>query len=98
MIKIYGHSDDCLEIYGSKYYEDEIGCFDRDVIITFEDGTVIRAGYCKPNLAVWYIYVIKEGTAEYRLTICRDQDADIYSDIFEIDSEIVSHQIVRQEV
>lgn len=35
MIKIYGCSDDLVEIYGSVYKEDEIGCFDHDVRIRF---------------------------------------------------------------
>lgn len=32
MIKIYGCSDDLVEICGSVYKEDEIGCFDHSVI------------------------------------------------------------------
>lgn len=35
MIKIRGASDDLVEIYGSCYREDEIGCFDADVRIRF---------------------------------------------------------------
>lgn len=35
MIKIYGCSDDLVEIYGSVYKEDEIDCFDHDVRIRF---------------------------------------------------------------
>ena len=50
MIKIYGCSDDLVEIYGSVYKEDEIGCFDHDVRIRFFDGTIIRIGYPKKDL------------------------------------------------
>ena len=39
MVKIYGCSDDLVEIEGSKYPEDEIGCYDSDVKIWFSDGT-----------------------------------------------------------
>lgn len=55
MVKVYGASDDLVEIYGSTYKENEIGCFEKDVRIRFTDGTVIRIGYAKPELAVWWI-------------------------------------------
>lgn len=93
MIRIYGRSDDLVEIEGSNYAEDEIGCYNQDVIIIFEDGTQIKVGYSKGNIAVWYIVVECEGTAEYNPYICNDEDADIYSDIFEIDSEIKTHRL-----
>lgn len=58
-----------------------------------EDGTQIRIGYSKEDLAVWYIVVEIEGTAEHNLYICNDEYAEVYSDIFEIDSEITSHRL-----
>ena len=94
MVKVYGCSDDLVEIEGSKYKEDEIGCFDRDVRIWFEDGTVILVGYPKPDLGVWWIAIEQAGTAIFHIEHCNDEDAEIYSDIFEIDSEIVKHQIL----
>ena len=97
MVKVYGCSDDLVEIENSTYKEDEIGCYDSDVRIRFLDGTVIRVGYSKPNLAVWWIEVEKQGTANQMLTICEDEEADIYSDIFEIDSEIKSHSVIKQK-
>ena len=97
MIKIYGASDDLVEIENSTYKEDEIGCYDSDVRIRFLDGTVIRIGYSKPNLAVWWIEVEKQGTANQSLTICEDEEAEIYSDVFEIDSEIKSHSVIKQK-
>lgn len=93
MVKIYGHSDDLVEIEGSNYCENEIECYFQDVIISFEDGTQIRIGYSKEDLAVWYIVVEIEGTAEHNLYICNDEYAEVYSDIFEIDSEITSHRL-----
>lgn len=97
MVKIYGSSDDLVEIENSGYKEDEIGCYDRDVRIRFLDGTVIRIGYSKPELAVWYIVVEKKGTATQTLTICDDEEAEIYSDIFEIDSEIKDHSLIKHK-
>ena len=97
MVKVYGASDDLVEIENSQYKEDEIGCYDHDVRIRFFDGTVIRVGYPKDGLAIWWVEIEKQGTAEQKLTICDDEDARIYSDIFEIDSEIKSHSVIKQK-
>ena len=94
MIKIYGVSDDLVEIEGSKYDEDEIGCYDSEVRIRFTDGTVVRIGYPKPGMGVWWIEVEHKGTADMELTYCEDEDAEIYSDILMIDAEIVSHEVI----
>ena len=97
MVKVYGASDDLVEIENSKYKEDEIGCYDHDVRIRFFDGTVIRVGYPKDGLAIWWVEIEKQGTADQKMTICDDEDARIYSDIFEIDSEIKSHSVIKQK-
>jgi len=94
MIRIYGASDDLVEIEGSKYQEDEIGCYEADVRIWFEDGTVIRVGYPKECGAIWWIVNEEVGSASQWVHACYDEDADIYSDIFEIDSEIVRHEVI----
>lgn len=93
MVRVYGFSDDLVEIEGSDYCKNEIGCYNHDVIIDFWDGTEIRIGYGKSDLAVWYIIVENKGRAEHNLYICNDEDADIYSDIFEINSEIACHRL-----
>lgn len=96
MVKVYGYSDDVVTIEGGSHLE-EIGCFDRDVRICFRDGTVIRVGYSKPDMAVWYVIIEKVGTAAQTLTECMDEDADVYSDVFEIESEVLTHEVVRKE-
>lgn len=96
VVRVYGTSDDLVEIEGSRYPSDEIGCFDSNVRIFFRDGTVILVGYPKKNAAIWWIDVEKKGIAEQTLTACDDEDADIYSDVFEIDSEILRHEVVDQ--
>lgn len=96
MVKIYGASDDLVEIDGSAY-EEEIGCFEQDVRIRFLDGTIIHIGYPKENMAIWWIEVENEGTAKHALTICENEDDCIYSDVFEIDSEIKSHRLIKQK-
>lgn len=42
MVKIYGYSDDIVCIENSRYFEDEIGCFDvAGVRLYLDDGTVL---------------------------------------------------------
>lgn len=95
-VKVYGYSDDLVAIEGSRYKENEIDCFEQDVRIRFADGTIIRVGYSKPDMAVWYIIIEKKGTAVQTLTICHDEDAEVYSDVFEIDAEVLSHEVVSR--
>lgn len=94
MVKVYGASDDLVEIEGSSYEFDEIGCYNSDVLIYFKDGTTIRVSYPKRGKAIWNIDVEEAGTAYKKLHICNNEDDEIYSDIFEIDSEIALHEVV----
>lgn len=93
MTKVYGYSDDNLVIEGAPYPADEIGCFDSTVEVRFSDGTRIEAGYPKDNKAIWRINVLEKGNAPQSLTKCDDEDAEIYSDIFEIDADYVWHEV-----
>ena len=93
-MKVYGTSDDLVELEGSKYQENEIGCYGSDVIIAFDDGAVIRVSYGKPEGAIWEITLLKRGTAGNAVFICYDEDDGIYSDIFETDAEVCSHWVI----
>ena len=93
-MKVYGTSDDLVELEGSKYQENEIGCYGSDVIIAFDDGAVIRVSYGKPEGAIWEITLLKRGTAGNAVFICYDEDDEIYSDIFETDAEVRSHWVI----
>ena len=95
MIKVYGYSDDNLVIEGTPYPNDEISCFERIVRIAFTDGTIIDAWYPKKRQAIWAIRVIEKGTARQTLTICEDEDADIYSDVFEIEADFKGYQLLK---
>lgn len=90
--KVYGYSDD--NVCWSK---DEVGCFGQDVKITFTDGTQILMGYPKKDLGVWWVEILKYGTAKYRLTSCVDEDAEIYSDVFEIESDVKKVVVCKQK-
>ena len=95
MIRVYGYSDDNLVVEGAPYPNDEISCFDRIVRIGFTDGTIIDAWYWKKGQAIWTIKVIEKGTARQTLTICEDEDADIYSDVFEIEADFEGYKLFK---
>ena len=97
MTRVYGASDDLVEIENSLYSDAEIGCFNRDVRLEFYDGTIIRIGYPKEDAAIWWIEVEKQGTATQELSVCNDEDAEIYSDIFEIDAEVKVYAVIEQK-
>lgn len=88
--KVYGMSDDLVEIETEQniYPYDEIGCFDSMVHILFTDGTIIHVKYGKDGKGIWKIEVPHRGNAEQKLIICNDENAEIYSDIFEIDADL----------
>lgn len=94
---VYGYSDDIVEVEcpdeGRSW---EIDCYDCEVEIDFADGTTVRIGYPKPDMAVWWIEVKKLGSAALRLTPCEDEDAETYSDIFEIESYVLRHRVIRK--
>ena len=94
MVVIHGASDDLVEIVGSAYVPNEIDCYDKDVKITFADGTVIRIGYPKMDKAIWGITVEKQGSAWQNLTVCNNENDQYYTDVFEIDAEVEKHEIV----
>lgn len=89
MVKVYGYSDDIVVIEHQEGVCTEIDCYDSEVVITFEDGTVILVGYGKLDKAIWWIRITTGGSAFCDLIPCEDEDADIYSDVFEIDAEAV---------
>lgn len=96
MVRVYGSSDDIVEIEPSGTVKaSEIDCYDKDVRITFKDGTVIRIGYGKPGRGIWYVRVEKKGTAKQRLTICEDEHSGLYSDLFSIDADVETYELVK---
>ena len=94
MVRVFGYSDDCVGIEGSCYSEREIGCFDHDVRIMFDDGSVILVGYDRKQDGIWRITVEHPGEKTWKFTYCNDADAEIYSDIFETEAEVVQHEVI----
>ena len=97
MVKVYGASDDLVEIEGSEYPYDEIGCYNTDVKIEFADDTVIQVHYGKDNdtKGIWAITVLNKGSAYQELFRCNDENAKIYSDIFLIGAEVKWHELME---
>lgn len=82
--KVYGHSDDLVEIEGD--VRGEIGCFgtdDRDngVLLACSDGTHLEVKYGKGGLAVWRVTLLRKGDLFDRIDECHDEDAKPYSDV-----------------
>ena len=90
-VTIYGYSDDLIEIENSQYKEDEIDCYDKAIRFFFVDGTIISICYVKGGVLKITHEAI--GKAWYELTRCEDDDDDAYSDVFKIDSEIISYEV-----
>lgn len=90
-VTIYGYSDDLVEIENSQYKEDEIDCYDKAIRFYFVDGTIISICYAQGG--VWKITHEAIGKAWYELTRCEDDDDSAYSDVFKIDSEIISYEV-----
>jgi hypothetical protein len=86
MVKVYGYSDDLVIVEGPN--PKEIECYRKQTKIFFEDGTIIKVQYPKRNIGVWEIELIEKGKAPFSLSVCNDENARIYSDVFTIDARI----------
>ena len=96
-VKVYGQSDDLIEIENDKNF-DEIDCFNQTTTIWFSDNTIIEVKYGKDGKGIWEIKEIQGGHAPRTLTPCYDEDADVYSDIFEIEAEVVDVCVGKVDV
>lgn len=97
MAKVYGYSDDIVCIEHLEGGCTEIDCYDEIVVIQFDDMTTIRCGYGKDIGGIWWIKVTQEGSAYHELRECVDEDAEVYSDILEIDAEAVLYEVLPGE-
>lgn len=93
MIKVYGYSDDLVEIEGGSK-EEEIDCYDQNVRIWFVDGTVILVSYGKNGMGIWNIEVEQKGRAPQKIISCDNEDSEIYSDIFSIAASVQKYEVV----
>ena len=83
--KIYGTSDDLIEIEGD--VDGEVGCYGAQeegqpgVLLICSDGTLLTVKYGRGGLGVWDLTVIQEGALYSSTDICNDEDAQPYSDV-----------------
>lgn len=75
-VKVYGTSDDLVEVEGDITEEFNPLHDDKPSFLAFSDGTVLRITYD----GMWHIARIAEGSAEYAKRNATDIDQD-YSDI-----------------
>lgn len=84
--KVYGASDDLIEIEGD--YSGEVDCCgtddqDKGVLLVFSDGTLLESKYGKNGDAIWEVKLIKRGSLFKSITPCVDEDAKLHSDVAE---------------
>jgi len=88
-IKIYGASDDLIEIDGD--IEGEFSYYDEDepAYIGFSDGTVLKIFYDETGL--WKIVQINKGKADFCYDfIATNSDSDKYSDVVVLRKEKIN--------
>lgn len=78
--KVYGHSDDCIEIDGDVHGECYLGKSGRSRLI-FDDGTELKISYGLGGGATWDIVLLKAGPLFDRIDKCPDPTGDtVYTD------------------
>lgn len=84
MIKVYGASDDLVEVEGDP--GEEFGCYNKTGYLVFSNGVVLSIAY--GDLGIWKINKMSDPLKVVNLEICEDPDANPYSDIAYIDGDI----------
>jgi hypothetical protein len=87
--KVYGHSDDCIEVEG--HLEDEFSSFDKASHLYFSDGTILRCEYGANDKAQWEIKPVKIGTVGPGNVVrskATDEDAN-FTDTVEIHGNLL---------
>ena len=107
MVRVYGYSDDLIELEGSKYNKcGELDMRNTACRIWFDDGTVIRVGYgkyfkqpdgTKKHFSIWYIVVETKGDATQALHQCNKEYNGCYYDVFVIDAQPIKHKFVKHK-
>ena len=88
MIKVYGSSDDLIEIEGNITKEFDAS-YDKDVndYLFFSDGTVLKIVYGEDDKPFWNIRVLVQGECILNHKKATDEDSD-YSDVVTINGNI----------
>jgi hypothetical protein len=99
MTKVYGASDDLIELEG--FLSHEIDCFNKVATLVFDDGTKAKIKYGKKyegkSIGVWQIEVISKGTGFVELQECFDEDDKIYSDVLTLNNSVTSFNVSKRK-
>jgi len=84
-VKIYGRSDDLIEVDGS--FSDEFNASYGDwAYLHFDEGTVLKIGYDLVDGKGWHIEVVKAGLARSTSHDPEMDDGEHYTDVLELSS------------
>lgn len=87
MIRVYGASDDLVEIEGD--ISEEFGHYaddDEERFLAFSDGTVLRVHFDRDS--IWRFTPLVKGRARLTHIVCLlDNDEDAYSDVVHLFDE-----------
>jgi len=86
MLKIYGASDDLIEIEGDITEEFNPKDGERS-LLAFSDGTLLQIQYGAGGNAFWRITPLIYGSAKYRKVEATDEDEN-YSDVVTLEGDI----------
>ncbi len=87
MLKVYGASDDLIEIEGDFSAEVNDTQADGTKVLAFSDGSMIEVNYNEAGL--WHFDIRIEGTSKPKKTFwATDSDGDNYSDIIEFEGTV----------
>lgn len=92
MIKVYGASDDLIEVEGDvseefpALREFDNGSYEDGGYLAFSDGTILRVEYAESG--VWRIHPVRVEGATLTITQAPEDDEDNYSDVAVIDTAI----------
>lgn len=87
MLKVYGASDDLIEIEGDIREEFYAVSGEKPTLLAFSDGTLLQVQYGGGGQAFWRITPLVYGAAKYQKTEATDEDVN-YSDIVTLEGDI----------
>jgi hypothetical protein len=87
MLKIYGASDDLIEIEGDIREEFDPSDADEPSLLAFSDGTLLQIQYGAGDLGFWRIHPVVYGSASCSKVEATNEE-DNYSDIVTLDGDI----------
>jgi hypothetical protein len=95
--RIFGEQKDIVVVESSDKTDIEILAEDAIVKLWFSDGTILGVKYGKHSLLypnIWHIRILNQGTAVFKYKQCFRETLLYYSDLYEIDAELVNYKVI----